>query len=365
MSEDIIKNFTNTLMEFLDDLEVVFPEYASTLRMHKENVVVNPDYYLSWFEKINEKYFLEISTKDETIFSAGSEKLEFLPGLDFKLLWKCNISKNTRNAIWKYLHVLLLLVFNHNFKGKTLNDTFEEWNNMLDGENVDEEKLKQMKEQTEKVFKLMQNLASQDTEDDVFEDDGKTQEGGLPQFEEELRKDPFMKKLEKSKIAKLAEELAGELKIDDIASELSGGSDTSMDEILKKLGKDPKQIMNLVKSVGNKIQDKLSSGNISQEDLISEAQDLISSMKDSKAFKKMFKKAGKNGNLNPMDLFNMLSKQFGEGGGDMEDMMRMMNTMGPMSAPRRNNNPTHSASATQERLRKKLEKKRMLQNKEK
>jgi Asp-tRNA(Asn)/Glu-tRNA(Gln) amidotransferase C subunit len=230
---------------------------------------------------------------------------------------------------------------------------------------VDEEKLKQMKEQTEKVFKLMQNLASQDTEDDVFEEDGKTQEGGLPQFEEELRKDPFMKKLEKSKIAKLAEELAGELKIDDIASELSGGSDTSMDEILKKLGKDPKQIMNLVKSVGNKIQDKLSSGNISQEDLISEAQDLISSMKDSKAFKKMFKKAGKNGNLNPMDLFNMLSKQFGEGGGDMEDMMRMMNTMGPMPAPRRNNNPTHSASATQERLRKKLEKKRMLQNKEK
>jgi hypothetical protein len=377
------------------------------LGQHRENLKVNADYYISWFEKINEEYFFDISTKNESIFvgtGKDSKPLEFLPGIDFKKLWNCKITDKTKASIWKYLHILLILVFNYQMKGEKISDTFEEWNKMLDGDNIDEDKLKIMKEQTEKILKLMQNLTS--GEEDPEETPGNAGQGvgsaasgstataseeeeeqEVP-LEEEMKNDPFMKILEGSKIAKLAEELAKEIKFDDASA------DSSVDDIFKKFGKDPKQIMSLVKNVGNKIQNKLSSGDIRQEDLLNEAQTLLSSMKDSKAFKKMFKKAGKHGGkVNPMDIFNTFAKQMGgmggglgkaktKRGGDvdvdgddddeeeeeggmglgmgMEDMMSLMTSMmgsgsgGVGGAGSASTGRAHSASAVQERLRKKL-----------
>jgi hypothetical protein len=399
MADDILTTFSTTLHEFISDLQLVFPEHEVVLGQHRENLKVNADYYISWFEKINEEYFFDISTKNESIFVGGTGKdskpLEFLPGIDFRKLWNCKITDKTKASIWKYLHILLILVFNYQMKGEKISDTFEEWNKMLDGDNIDEDRLKIMKEQTEKILKLMQNLTSGEEDQDPGETPGNVGSGSTSTsteqevpLEEEMKNDPFMKILEGSKIAKLAEELAKEIKFDDVSS------DSSVDDIFKKFGKDPKQIMSLVKNVGNKIQNKLSSGDIRQEDLLNEAQTLLSSMKDSKAFKKMFKKAGKHGGkVNPMDIFNTFAKQMGGMGGGglgkaktkrsgdediddddeeeeeggmglgmgMEEMMSMMTSMmgsgsggGGGGAGSASTGRAHSASAVQERLRKKL-----------
>ena len=384
MSEDILSSFSSTLHEFISDLQLVFPEYEVVLSQHRENLKVNAEYYISWFEKINEEYFFDISTKNESIFEVGENKpLEFLPGMDFRKLWQCQITEKTKASIWKYLHILLILVFNYQMKGEKISDTFEQWNKMLDGNNIDEEKLKVMKEQTEKILKLMQNLTAEEEHSGHEDGEGvgvggttesstKADGDDLP-FDEEMKNDPFMKILESSKIAKLAEELAKEIKFDETSA---------VDDIFKKFGKDPKQIMSLVKNVGNKIQNKLSSGDIRQEDLLNEAQTLLSSMKDSKAFKKIFKKAGKHGGkVNPMDILNSFAKQMGgsgsrrssgghgdededdseDGGGmgmGMEDMMSMMTSMmgagGALGGNGGGGGRAHSASTVHERLRKKL-----------
>ena len=96
----------------------------------------------------------------------------------------------------------------------------------------------------------------------------------------------------------LAEELSGDVMhmFDDGSGNIKNTSD-----ILKKMMKNPAKIMELVKKISSKLDDKMKSGNISQEEIMKEAGDLMSKM---------------NGMGNGKDFQNM--------------MQNMMKTMGPM-----------------------------------
>lgn len=340
-TQDLTSKFCESLCEFLTELQAVFPERKDKLQEHMENMKLNPQYYLDWFEVISNKYFSDIASKNEAMFE-GAVEVELLPGIDFRALWKCNISGNTKNAIWRYLHVLLLFVFQHGMQTENMNEAFREWDKILDKGELSTERLEEMRTQTERVFQLMQNLATPLTPEEKTpsSDADADADAAAPT----PTSDAFMDKLENSNIARLAEELAKDM-------------DPSTAQGI--FGKDPKQIMDLVKNVGSKIQGKLSTGEICQEDLLNEAQDLLSSMKDSKAFQNLFQQ-GTAGN--PMDLFANLAKQmgstgededggFGGGGGDMMEMM--MSMMGSLGTP-----PSAGAGATRNRLRKKLDDKR-------
>jgi hypothetical protein len=96
----------------------------------------------------------------------------------------------------------------------------------------------------------------------------------------------------------LAEELSGEVMdmFDDGAGEVKSTGD-----ILKKMMKNPKQIMELVKKISSKLDNKMKNGNISQEELMKEAGDLLSKMKgmgNGKDFQDMMK--GMMKNMSPM-----------------------------------------------------------------
>ena len=41
------------------------------------------------------------------MFADGSKNCLFLPGIDFAILWKENISDKTKTTIWKYLQLIL------------------------------------------------------------------------------------------------------------------------------------------------------------------------------------------------------------------------------------------------------------------
>jgi hypothetical protein len=73
---------------------------------------------------------------------------------------------------------------------------------------------------------------------------------------------------------------------------------------VKHLMKDPTKLMGLMKKVGNKLDSKMESGEISREELMKEAQGLLGKMKDmgggddlSKMFKEMAKKMGMGSNV--------------------------------------------------------------------
>jgi hypothetical protein len=83
------------------------------------------------------------------------------------------------------------------------------------------------------------------------------------------------------KIGKLAKELAS-----DLTGDLEGtlginlNDATSSKDVLKSLLKNPNKISGLVKTVGEKLNDKMASGEISQQDLLKEAGSMMKKMKD-------------------------------------------------------------------------------------
>jgi len=58
------------------------------------------------------------------------------------------------------------------------------------------------------------------------------------------------------------------------------GKPTSQQDIMKNLMKNPKQMMDMVKKVSTKLQTKMDSGEISKDELMKEAGDILNKMKD-------------------------------------------------------------------------------------
>ena len=130
-------------------------------------------------------------------------------------------------------------------------------------------------------------------------------ENNLPN-PEELHE--HLKTLFDGKIGKLAKELAEEI-TEDINQFIDKDDlenvKTSQD-VIKTLLKNPKKMMDLVKSVGKKLNTKMESGEISQDEIMKEASDLFSKMKDMKGTKQF------------NEMFNNMAKQMGMNGNGMK-----------------------------------------------
>jgi hypothetical protein len=141
-----------------------------------------------------------------------------------------------------------------------------------------------------------------------------------------------LKGLFDGKIGSLAKEMAEEI-AKDLGSFFGedGENITSTQDFLKKMIRNPKKLMELMKTVSGKINDKMKSGDISQDELMREASEWMGKMKDmggADQFGEVFKNMAKNmGGLGKNTKF------------DMNAMNRMLNK-----------------NATKERMAAKLEK---------
>ena len=388
--EGVLATFNKTVGDLINELKGTFPELKESLDERYTTISPEDVSFLQWFEINAHPHFLAITTKDEKLFK-NNDTTFLLPDINFSQLWKCKLTKATKAAIWKYLHVLLLLVSHYQLNTHDFESTFSQWNEMLDKTNMDETEMENMKVHADQIMQLMQNLTGGDDDDEDDDDDNKEQNGSpdndttpnnkdaggtqtpeekAKQFEDELKQDPFIKQLENSKIAQFAKELSSEIDIGSLGLNPDAKVE-SFQDVFGMIGKNPQRLLGLVKSVGDKIQNKMSSGDIKQSELVEEAHTLVKTMQDSKAFKKMFKKArkkGKKGGLDPQTLFATMAKQMGNmpgmppGGGAgmdpeaMQKMMaQMMGSMGGMAGGGGGGpGQTLARMNTQERLRSKL-----------
>jgi len=85
-----------------------------------------------------------------------------------------------------------------------------------------------------------------------------------------------LKTLFEGKIGSLAKEMAEEIseEFKDILDGDTAGIKSSED-VIKKLMKNPKKIMDLMKTVGSKLDNKMKSGEISREELMKEASEML------------------------------------------------------------------------------------------
>jgi len=330
MTEIIIpENFKSIIVDFTNDLSITFPEYAYLWDRWKtcdENV------YKELFEHCLKSFperFFDILYQNVEIFEPTNEtNTVFLPNIDFKLLYNCQgVSENTKKTIWKYLQLLLFTVIG-SVKDKSI---FGDTANMFEG--INEEDLQEkLKDTMEGITNFFENMGVNLDAENKEATDGDSEEqkhefkfdpkDGMPNIEE-LHE--HLRGLFDGKIGTLAKELAEEIsgEFSNILGEdfATNGENTehTTQDVLKKMMKNPKKMMDLVKTVGDKLKNKMDSGEISKDEIMKEATDILAKMKQmggGSELNEMLKKfaggmggMGKNMRINTSALNQMTKKE--------------------------------------------------------
>jgi hypothetical protein len=304
-------NIFSIVKDFVKDLCNTFPEITNTL--HEGLLDIMQEKFeseqslevVSYLEKMFPKYFFDILNKNEEIFK---ENIFLLPNIDFSLLWKEDISENTKSIIWKYL---LLICFSVVSKTNNFESFGEEAEKIFENLNEDEFKDK-INEALKDVGKIFEN---NDSSNINLED--------LPNADQMHK---HFNGLLDSKLGKLAHEIAEET-----AGSLNLENATSIDDVVKNLMSNPGSLASLVKNVTNKLDEKIKSGDLNENELMEDANSILQNMSSIPGL----------GNMN--NLFNMMSK------GNMGNI----NKAGVQQ--------NLSKMNTKERLRKKLEERKKVQ----
>lgn len=269
------EEFNKVINDFISDILITFPEYSGIIARwwnrpsdnleeskKKETLFV----FRHCVNKFPERFF-DILYKNVDIFSPTFEvSTEFLPGIVFSQLWNLDISDNTKETIWKYLQLILFSVIGSVHSSSDLGDTAKLF------EAINEEELKKKLEET---LEGMQNLF--DKNDSTTNDTDKPFSGiNMENMPSADQLHEHINSMMGGKLGKLAMELAEET-----AKDLNLDMDNTGDakDVFQKLFKNPGKMMNMVKNIGSKIDEKIKSGEIKESELMEEGMEMLNKMK--------------------------------------------------------------------------------------
>lgn len=331
--------FQTIIRDFAKDLTTTFPEYSILWKKWTEDTVPETDIdrLFKYCTQVYPERFFDILYQNDDMFKEDSEiNTRFLPAVEFRLLYNCaGVTETTQAAIWKYLQLILMNVVN-SVRDKAM---FKDAADIFEG--VDENALQEKLNKTlEEIGDFFRNIGDGDKDKDkdntgetpstdstsapnmedfmkTFADMGSgssssnTSEPGEMPNANDLHE--HLKGLFDGKIGSLAKELAEEIS-HDVEHLFSDGGSAGVDptdirstgDLINKLIKNPKKIMSLMKTISGKLQTKMKSGEISEEEIMKEAGELMGKMKGMKGmgamndmFKNLAKGMGGNGaNIN-------------------------------------------------------------------
>jgi hypothetical protein len=285
------EEFYKIINDFIHDILITFPEYSGIIsrwwNRESEDIEVSKIketlFVFRHCVKIFPERFFDILYKNIDLFSEESElSTEFLPGIVFKQLWNLDISDKTKETIWKYLQLILFSVIGTVHNSSELGDTAKLF------EAIDEEELKKKLEET---LEGMQNLFDAsgspiDGTDSSFNGINMENMPNAEQLHEHINS------MMKGKLGKLALELAEETAKD---LNLDMEENCNPKDMFQNLFKNPGKMMNMVKNIGNKIDEKIKSGEIKESELMEEGMELLNKMKNMPGMgdmQKMFSQMG-------------------------------------------------------------------------
>lgn len=315
MNEESLKNFGNIIDDFLGDLKTTFPE----LKPHWDIIEKSDKKQLSdYCLQIYPERFFDIIYQNDDIFKPEENtNTFFLPSLDFKVIFNDKtVSDNTKKTVWKYLQLVMFTIVG-NIKDKK---DFGDCMNIFNG--IEEDALQdQLKETIDGISDFFKNIGVEedsDNDDDIDDDDKMPNfTGNMPNIPDLENMKSHLNSLFNGKIGSLAKEMAAE--ISDEFVELLGGQNAAhldQKDILKQVMKNPKKIMELMKKVSGKLDEKLKNGNISKDEIMREATDIMGKMKEmgggeqfNDLMKNLTKGMGKGMKFNK-GAFNAMQKEF-------------------------------------------------------
>jgi len=284
------EEFHKIINDFTADILITFPEYSGIIARwwnrpseeskKNETLVV----FRHCVNKFPERFF-DILYKNVDIFSPSSEvNTEFLPGIVFAQLWNLDISNNTKETIWKYLQLILFSVIGSVHSSSELGDTAKLF------EAINEEELKKKLEET---LEGIQNLFdASGSSPYVNETDTSCNGINMENMPNANQIHEHINSMMGGKLGKLAMELAEET-AKDLNLDMNNTGDTK--DIFQKLFKNPGKMMNMVKNIGSKIDEKIKSGEIKESELMEEGMELLNKMKNMPGMgdmQKMFSQMG-------------------------------------------------------------------------
>jgi len=290
--------FSKIIKDFVNDINATFPEYSVFInkwwKPHsvfehiqneedknnaiKQSETKSLEFIFKFCKKKFPPRFFDILYKNEELFKEESEvDTEFLPYIHFKNLWQCDITEKTRSTIWNYLQLILFSIIG------TLKDRteFGDTSKMFDTINEDE-----FKNKLEDTFSQMHTF---------FENNVSIEKSSGINIPKATQIHEHITDILDSKLGNLAKEIAEET-----ANELNLDMDniTDMKGVFENLFKNPNKLMGLAKNIGDKLDNKLKSGEIKESELISEASEMLTQMK----------------NIPGMENFQSMLSQFGLSG---------------------------------------------------
>jgi hypothetical protein len=282
MSEkELSKNFIKILKDFCKDLLTTFPEYIDVIKDNKELTYIlnndsdeNDENYKSLKEyclKIYPERFFDILYKNEKIFQEDNNiNCYFIPNIDFKEIWRDNISDNTKKIIWQYLQLILFNI-----------------SKMVDGAESfgDATKLFEAINENELFNKLEETIKNMESVFDVSNINlNETMDISNMEIPDPNEIHSHIKDLLEGNLGKLAHEIAEETAkdLEDDFKDL-----TSVGDVFQKLFKNPTKLMGMIQKVGTRLDEKIKSGEIKESELMQEASDLMSKMTNMPGMKNM------------------------------------------------------------------------------
>jgi hypothetical protein len=276
------EEFVKVMRNFVSDMKTTFPEFVPlinkwwSVNKEEEGLEGTEEEIKRLFNFCVKKYpisFFHILYQKNEIFDEDSNvDTEFLPNIHFKNLWHFDISDNTRSVLWKYLQLILFSVTGALKNGPDFGDTekmFEAVNNS--------EFNSTLQESIQKIQEMFSNIdatnaSSKEDETEKRKEPTSTQ---MP-FANESDIHGHIHNLLDGKLGRLAREIAEET-----AGELNSDMQnmTDMKDVFSNLIGNPTKLMGLVKNVGEKLDNKMKSGEMKQSEMFEEATNILNSMK--------------------------------------------------------------------------------------
>lgn len=246
-----MEEFETIIKDFVKDILLTYPEYKGQLNKNLEELSDIAE-IRNYCIKLYPQYFFDILYENSSVFE---DSIYFLPELDFKELWDKEISDNTRSTIWKYLQLILLNIVSDIDNTNTFGDTAK----LFEAIQSDD-----LKEKLDECLNNMQEMFNND--------DSNIKEDVVPDIE---NLHDHLETMLDGKLGRLAKEIA-----EDISKDLDIDEENIKDpsDLFKKLFSNPSKLMNLVKTVGSKLDTKMKNGDINEKDILSEAGELMKQM---------------------------------------------------------------------------------------
>ena len=273
-----IEYFNDYTRDFVRDIQSTFPEYNDLLGEYYSDILTeesqNTDKHVKRFMRKMREFKTQISSKSPDLYK---QPVFILKNLDFKILFESeDLSAESREKMWEYIQTLFVLgesIINDSERVKKLVKNFKRLRNTDDSSTASadtEQTTETPDEEDEHILNMLKNLSERKTDKPLDEN-----------------------MFENGMIGKLAQELSEELDIEKMGLNIS--EDGNVDSVFSNLlsGDNPMKFMNLIQTVGKKIQTKMEDNGLDQEALVNEATSMMSNLQGNNSlFDNLMKQAG-------------------------------------------------------------------------